>query len=575
MEATLTYCIQVNVLLLIIYLGYHVLLRGLTFYQLNRYYFILGGIFSLVYPFVNVPALFKTPIEPVGDFVSYLPGMLQEQTAKGVTISLQGVVLGIFAVGALFFMVKFGIQLLSLLRIHRHSERDSWHNYLYRNVWLPIVPFSFFNKIYLNKQQHEEVELQDIFEHEYTHVKGFHSFDILLYELLMMFCWYNPCIWLMRRAMRQNLEFLTDQEVLNAGADKQSYQYSLIHVTKQGEQIGISNQFNFKMLKKRISMMNKKRSSSIELSKYIFLLPLIIFSAAAFTVTKADAKIAEVVQFTERTQVAAIPFQPVTAVVDTVKKQKSAKDTSLHRLIVVTDSLAKQRGIVISASKKGEGTILLKSDSSTSKGRTGGAPVGTIRIVGTQGSGNGKQPLIFVDGKKMVNSFELSAIDPNEIESISVIKDAAAILKHGEEAISGVIDIKLKKEKSKSDTENKEKAELKTEKTGASAPLEGFFVPSRGEGNVLTVVSKGNAVSREGLVFSSVTKKDDAVALVAHGVERATGKVVTVRYADDQAKDSLFEGKEVTIQARKREGSVATDNDKKVIIINAVGRKTN
>lgn len=574
MEATLTYCIQVNVLLLIIYFGYHVLLRGLTFYQLNRYYFVLGGVFSLVYPFVNVPALFSTPIEPVGDFVSYLPGMLQEQTAKGTSISLQGIVLAIFAVGALFFVVKFGVQLLSLLRIHRHSQRDSWHNYLYRNVWLPIVPFSFFNKIYINRKQHQEVELQDIFEHEYTHVKGFHSFDILLYELLMMFCWYNPCVWLMRRAMRQNLEFLTDQEVLNAGADKQSYQYSLIHVTKQGEQIGISNQFNFKMLKKRISMMNKKRSSTFELSKYIFLLPLIIFSAAAFTVTKADAKIAEVVQFTERTYVAEIPFQPVTPVVDTLKKEKSTKDTSQHRLTVVTDSLAKQRGIVISATKKGEGVIVLSSDSSL-KSRSGavpaipsGASVGRISFITK--SINGKEPLILVDGKKMVGGFELNAINPNDIESISVSKDAAAVMKYGEEGISGVVEIKMKKDKSTTESDNKEKTEPKFEKTGASAPLESFSVPAGRESNLLFFTGRG-------VKQSSQTQKDDVVSIVAHGVEKATGKVVTVHYADDQVQKALFEGQEIRIKARKQDGSEAKaiDNDNKVIIINAVGRKTN
>ncbi|MFX5922293.1 M56 family metallopeptidase, partial [Acinetobacter baumannii] len=84
-------------------------------------------------------------------------------------------------------------------------------NYFFKDVIFPIVPFSFFNKIYIHKAQHLDEELQDIFEHEHVHVKGLHTWDILLFEMLLIGCWYNPFVWLMRKAVRQNLEYLTDQ----------------------------------------------------------------------------------------------------------------------------------------------------------------------------------------------------------------------------------------------------------------------------------------------------------------------------------------------------------------------------
>jgi beta-lactamase regulating signal transducer with metallopeptidase domain len=87
------------------------------------------------------------------------------------------------------------------------------------------------------------------------------------------------------------LEFLTDQQVLDKGIDKQTYQYSLLNVSKKGTSVGLSNQFNFKLLKRRIMMMNKKRSSKIELSKYAFLLPVFLLTGAAFTVSKAEGSI--------------------------------------------------------------------------------------------------------------------------------------------------------------------------------------------------------------------------------------------------------------------------------------------
>jgi len=94
---------------------------------------------------------------------------------------------------------------------------------------------------------------------------------------------------------------LTDQQVLNKGVDRQTYQYSLLNVTQQGAAVGISNQFNFKTLKKRIMMMNKKRSSRLELSKYAFLLPIVILAGASFTVSKAESKIEEVITVAKET----------------------------------------------------------------------------------------------------------------------------------------------------------------------------------------------------------------------------------------------------------------------------------
>src|SRR5690606_18942893 len=127
-------------------------------------------------------------------------------------------------------------------------------------------------------------------------------------------CWYNPFVWLMRRSVRQNLEFLTDQQVLNKGIDRQAYQYSLLHVTQQGASVDIGNQFNFKTLKKRIMMMNKRRSSKLELSKYAFLLPVLILVGASFTVSKTEGEIEKAVSMAKETDMAQlIGKEPVKA----------------------------------------------------------------------------------------------------------------------------------------------------------------------------------------------------------------------------------------------------------------------
>lgn len=78
---------------------------------------------------------------------------------------------------------------------------------------------------------------------------------------------------------------------------------------------------------------------------------------------------------------------------------------------------------------------------------TNGAPGmdnGSIRVRGT-GTLNTASPYILIDG---VESGTLNAVDPNDIESISVLKDAASAAIYGSKASNGVILITTKRGKS-------------------------------------------------------------------------------------------------------------------------------
>ncbi|MCA5003917.1 TonB-dependent receptor plug domain-containing protein [Sphingobacterium sp. WQ 366] len=292
---------------------------------MNRIYFIIGCIYAFVYPFLDFTSWFTRYEMPIGQEIPELWLELlaqQDLHGKDSAITLADLFLGIVGIVAIVFIFKLIIQLFSLLHIHIQSNNAIWQSYLFRNVFYAVVPFSFFNKIYIHKEQHQDVELQDILAHEIIHVRGHHTVDILLFEIILVVCWYNPFVWLMRKAVRQNLEFLTDQQVLNKGVDKQTYQYSLLHVTKQGVSVGMSNHFNFKTLKKRIMMMNKKRSSKLELSKYAFLLPVFLIAGASFTVSKAENDIEKIVERSQQTAAISEPLQAkIKGEVDELLKQ--------------------------------------------------------------------------------------------------------------------------------------------------------------------------------------------------------------------------------------------------------------
>ncbi len=408
MESLLTYILQVNLLLSLLFLGYHFLLKGLTFYSLNRVYFVLGAVYAFVYPFLNIRAWFAEKIDlPKGEVLAYLPFDLEETQSS---LALSDLLAGLLLLGAAVFALKLIFQLLSLFRIHWHSKPAQWRDYLFRNVVFPITPFSFFNKIYLHQQQHEELELNDIFKHEYIHVKGQHSVDVLLFEFVLISCWYNPFVWLMRRAVRQNLEFLTDQQVLDKGVDRQTYQYSLLNVTKQGARVGISNQFNFNTLKKRIMMMNKKRSSKLELSKYAFMLPMLIVAGITFSVSQAEGKIEVVVDNLKQADVGKMLDEvvvnlPKIGAKDTVKEVK--RDTVQLKKIAYDPSV----NMVVS------GKASYVSDVDGSNKRMVIVKPDNFKL---NYKNKEDRPQFFVNGKEVNEEAELEKIDPKNILTVEI-----------------------------------------------------------------------------------------------------------------------------------------------------------
>ncbi|WP_039053254.1 M56 family metallopeptidase [Sphingobacterium sp. T2] len=334
MESLLTYIIQVNLLLALLYLGYYFLLRGLTFYQMNRLYLLLGSMYAFVYPFWDVKSWFMRyeviPAQQLPDILSLLASLSSEEV-KEAAFTLTDSIIAVMEIVAAVFFFRSSYPAVELKTHPSQFGASTWNSYSFRNVLFPVVPFSFFDKIYVHRPQHKEKELYDIFAHESVHVRGIHTLDILTFEIILILCWYNPFVWLIRKAVRQNLEFLTDQQVLNKGVDKQKYQYSLLHVTQNGLSVDVSTRFNFKILKKRIMMMNKKRSSKVHLGKYAFLLPILLMAGASFSVEKADQVITDIVRFTGEIPLVAVEVPEDTIIIKSkgTVKQIITPDTGI------------------------------------------------------------------------------------------------------------------------------------------------------------------------------------------------------------------------------------------------------
>jgi len=280
MPALLLYLLQVNGALLLFYAGYWLVLRRLTFYTLNRWYLLFAVGFAAAYPLVDVSAWLARPVAAttlvLGETWTYLP------TAAVPALTYWTAIVWLYwaGVGALF--LRLLMQLLALYRIRLAARPAQWHGQPYRRVGTTLNPFSFGRTIYLNPDQHAPAELPAILRHEQVHVQQWHTLDVLVAQLTQALCWFNPGAWLLRRAVQENLEFITDRAVLRAGLlDAKAYQYSLLKLSTLAPSAVLANHFTFLTLKNRIAMMNKKRSATAYLGLYPLLIPGLALVALA------------------------------------------------------------------------------------------------------------------------------------------------------------------------------------------------------------------------------------------------------------------------------------------------------
>ncbi|MFD2147248.1 M56 family metallopeptidase [Mucilaginibacter antarcticus] len=288
MPALFIFLLKVNLALIIFCLGYYLVLRKLTFYTLNRIYLVGAIVLSSVYPLIDVNDLLAGHQEIAAPVqVIAINWQASQQIMEQPAYWLWAIIL--FWLGAAVFAMRLLIQFLSLYKLYRKSTPAVIQQYSVRVTDADISPFSFWKNIYLNPGNIEAADLNSVLEHEHVHVKQWHTLDILLTEFSVIFYWFNPGVWLMKRAVRENIEFITDRKVLQKGTDTKAYQYSLLHVSIAGTTtVGISNHFNFSTLKKRIKMMNTKKSSNLNLTRYAVLVPMVVVLLMVFSFSKAE-----------------------------------------------------------------------------------------------------------------------------------------------------------------------------------------------------------------------------------------------------------------------------------------------
>ncbi len=281
------YILKVSLLLSGVYLIYLLILQRLTFYTINRWYLLLYTVAAFLTPLVKFNIFWgqESMITPeLENWLPYTGAHPENNSVASIThaTTTQQIFLLIIASGIVVMIVRFVLILFSFYQIKKTAAPDEVNGIKILQVNKPIAPFSFGHSIFINLSLYPENELKEILHHEMVHVKQLHTADIILGEIICILNWFNPFAWLLKKAMRQNLEFIADEKVLQNGVNKKMYQYFLLKVTSSNR-YALAAPFNYSSLKKRIVMMNKSKSRKLEFCKLFLLLPATLLMLMAFS----------------------------------------------------------------------------------------------------------------------------------------------------------------------------------------------------------------------------------------------------------------------------------------------------
>ena len=286
MNDFLKYLLESGISLAALYTAYLLLLRKETYFTLIRLYMLASVIFSVVMPLVEInPPAGNILIQIITlDEISITATNPVVPLSHNITI--RNFLFYLYIAVSAFFLVRLMVSTARIVILINQNKVQDHQGYsiVYHRMNLPV--FSFFNYIFIPVTS-GQFDLDKVTEHERAHIRQWHSFDIVLAELLIVLQWWNPFTWLYRRTISENHEFLADKFVLSLGYSIGSYQMQIISQIFGINTIPLTNNFNKSIIKKRIDMMEKNRSSRFSRLR---ILPAISIALVLFLVFACGIK---------------------------------------------------------------------------------------------------------------------------------------------------------------------------------------------------------------------------------------------------------------------------------------------
>ena len=298
------YFMQSAICMAFFYALYWLFLKKDTFFRVNRIFLLLTILASILIPTLEIPfqpepeSTIETPYHVLDAVVKtsqeYLSGNMLEEVV--VTASIKKVISWyqyaglIYFIGILIFSLRFLKNLFQLSSWSRKGEIRKENGIRLVILTDDYPPFSFLNTVFISQEDYQKPNFKSIIEHEKVHVDQFHTFDLILIEILTVAFWLNPFVWFYKSSIQEVHEYLADDKVVNGAVNAHEYKMHIVNQFAGGDLFRLANNFGQSTLKKRISMLGRIKSPKIALVKLLLLIPIltVLFSAFAFTIVEKE-----------------------------------------------------------------------------------------------------------------------------------------------------------------------------------------------------------------------------------------------------------------------------------------------
>ena len=291
------YMIKSAFCLTMFYLFFRLLLSKETFHRFNRIALISLLVLSSVLPAIQTIMLRlegKPQSISLEDLLLMNQGTAVAEAPTQVSLHWQSILLFIYLVGVIGFLIRQCWVMGQMYRLLRQGTCISDKEGIKLLVFdRELSPFSWMNYIVLSRKDWEE-NGDAIIAHETAHIHKHHSIDILIVDICIILQWFNPVAWLLKRELQNIHEYEADEEVINKGINAREYQLLLIKKAVGLRRFSMANSFNHTSLKKRITMMCKRKSNPWARLKYVYVLPLAALAVSAFARPEVSNELSEI-----------------------------------------------------------------------------------------------------------------------------------------------------------------------------------------------------------------------------------------------------------------------------------------
>ena len=502
----LVYQLKVGICLIAFYLVWKLLLSRETLHRFNRVLLLAVTALALVLPWIRLTLDHPSP---VGEgFISIedllVVPLVDAESQEAASWNFVRIAYIIYIVGVAVMLLWNLYNVVSLRRLLRRGRAERLPNGDRLHVMTgDIAPFSYFRHIVVNEQDMRDAP-QEILTHEQAHIRLGHSYDVLFMDVVLLFQWWNPAAWLLRRELKQVHEYEADEAVLHRGVDARQYQLLLIRKSVGDQLFSMANNLNYQSLKKRIRMMTTKKSSRWQQLRALTVVPVAALALVAFArpeVVAVSGQIEEQAllpalsveqaapsELPVITQSAPLMPADTSMVFDVVEQMpkfpggdaalmqflssnikypKDAMEAKVQGRVVASFVVEKDGSVTnvkivksVIPSLDEEAMRVINAMPKWVPGMQKGKAVRvkytipiSFRMEGEKEKAiyflkdvesHGADPLLVVDGKEVTKAV-LEALDQEKIEAVTVLRGVAGEKVYGAKGKNGVIEVKLKK----------------------------------------------------------------------------------------------------------------------------------